>query len=120
MGARISRLKVRLFLPGELLNYLYKLAQLHPENIYRSGAAIARGAGSSPGMQESVSLLQARGLSWGWSHHGWVPSPSGEDLLGDDFTFVGLTRNPGLSPSSTSWKLVVCYQKKKPQTKKTF
>ena len=49
-----------------------------------------------------MSLLQARGLSWGGDHHGWVPSPTGEDLLGDGFISVGLTRNPGLSPGNLS------------------
>lgn len=38
-----------------------------------------------------------------------------EDLCGDDFTSVGLTRNPGMLqkafPSNISWKLVLCYQK---------
>lgn len=53
-------------------------------------------------MQESMSLFQARGLSWDGDHHGWVPSPTGDNLLGDDFTSVGLTRNPGLSAGNFS------------------
>lgn len=49
-----------------------------------------------------MSLFQARGLSWGGDHRGWVPSPIGDNLLGDDFTSVGLTRNPGLSADNFS------------------
>lgn len=44
-----------------------------------------------------------------------------EDLWGDDFTSVGLTRNPGLLqqtfPSNILWKLVLCYQKSKKKKK---
>lgn len=49
---------------------------------------------ASPGMGEfvslcphvPVSLLAARDLSRGREPCGWVPSPAGEDLLGEDFT----------------------------------
>lgn len=67
-----------------------------------------------------MSLLQARGLSYSRDHYGWVPSPTSEDLLGDDFTSLGLTGNPGLGPSNLSkqhFVEVICYQKK---NKKSF
>ena len=41
--------------------------------------------------------------SWGGDHHRWVPSPTTrEDPLGGDFTPVGMTRNPSLSPGNPS------------------